>query len=132
MTSERKQFSAEIHKRAIKKFTRRKVIVNSIDDIWAMDLADLNSLISYNNEYRCMLCIVDVFSKFAWAVSLKDKTAETVLSAVQGVVKKIKKTPKKFWVDQGSEFYNKKFQAWIKDKNITMLLNSRREQISRC
>ena len=85
-----------------------------------MDLADLNSLISYNDGYRYMLCIVDVFSKFAWAVPLKNKTAETVLSAVQGVVKKSKRTPEKFWVDQGSEFYNKKFQAWIKDKNITM------------
>ena len=101
MTSERKQFSAEIHKRAIKKFTRRKVILNRIDDIWAMDLADLNSLVSYNDGCRYMLCIVDVFSKFAWAVPLKNKTAETVLSAVQGVVKKSKRTPKKFWVRKG-------------------------------
>lgn len=120
MTSERKQFAAEIHKRAIKKFTRRKVIVNSIDDIWAMDLADLNSLISYNDGYRYMLCIVDVFTKYAWAVPLKNKTAATVLAAVQDVVKKSKRIPEKFWIDEGSEFYNKSFQAWIKENNITM------------
>ena len=44
--NERKIFSNEIHHRAVKKFKRRQVIVNGIDEIWGIDLADLNSLIS--------------------------------------------------------------------------------------
>ena len=118
--NERKQFSDEIHHRAVKKFKRRQVIVNGIDEIWGIDLADLNILISYNNGYRYILCIIDVFSEYTWAVLLKNKTAAIVLSAVQEVVKKSKRIPQKVWLDQGSEFYNKLFQAWAKENNITM------------
>ena len=76
--SERAIFASEIHKRAVKKFRRRKVIVQKIDEIWAMDLASLESLASFNDGYKYMLCVIDVFSKYAWAVPLKNKTAATV------------------------------------------------------
>ncbi|HRP36788.1 MAG TPA: DDE-type integrase/transposase/recombinase, partial [Candidatus Dojkabacteria bacterium] len=118
--SEKATFASEVHKRAFKKFERRRVIVHKIDEIWAMDLASLESLVSYNDGYKYMLCIIDVFSKFAWAVALKNKTAATVLAAVKDVVKKSKRIPEKIWVDQGSEFYNKSFKDWIQSHNITM------------
>jgi len=114
MPSEKAIFAQEIHKRAVKKFPRREVFVNALDEVWAMDLASLESLSSYNNGFKFILCIVDVFSKFAWAVPLKNKTAETVLSAVQNVIQKSKRKPKKFWVDQGSEFYNKASKHGLK------------------
>lgn len=118
--SEKSIFASEIHKRAVKKFPRRRVIVHGIDDVWAIDLASMESLISYNDGYKYILCIIDVFSKYAWAVPLKNKTAATVLEAIKEVVKKSKRICQKIWVDQGSEFYNKYFQAWIKEHNITM------------
>ena len=118
--TERKQFAAEIHKRALKKFKRRHVIVDRKDEIWGIDLADMNSLISFNDGYRYILCIIDVFTKFAWAVPLKNKMAATVLFAVEAVVSKSKRIPEKVWLDHGSEFYNKQFQAWAKDNNIVM------------
>ena len=120
MKSEKAIFASEIHKRAIHKFQRRHVIVDRKDEIWALDLADLNSLVSFNDGYRYILRIIDVFSKFAWAVPLKNKTAATVLSAVEDVVLKSKRIPEKVWLDQGSEFYNKSFQAWAKKNNIVM------------
>ena len=118
--SERAIFASEIHKRAVKKFRRRKVIVQKIDEIWALDLASLESLANYNDGYKYMLCVIDVFSKFAWAVPLKNKTAATVLTAIQSIVKKSKRIPEKVWVDQGSEFYNKSFKDWLKTNDITM------------
>ena len=127
--SERKQFSSEIHKRALKKFKRRHVIVDRKDEIWGIDLADMNSLISFNDGYRYILCIIDVFTKFAWAVPLKNKMAATVLFAVEAVVSKSKRIPEKVWLDQGSEFYNKQFQEWANDHNIDVFYTWR-EQIS--
>ena len=55
-----------------------------------------------------------------WAVPLKNKMATTVLFAVEAVVSKSKRIPEKVWLDQGSEFYNKQFQAWANDNNIVM------------
>ena len=50
----------EIHRKLVKKFPRRKVIVDNINDIWVMDLASLESLSSYNNGYKFILCIIDI------------------------------------------------------------------------
>ena len=93
----KKQFAAEVHHRVVKKFPRRQVLVSGIDNIWGMDLADMNAFIKYNDNYRYILCIIDVFSKFAWCVPLKTKNADSVLSAVKYVVKESEREPEKIW-----------------------------------
>jgi len=113
-------FSKEIHHRKITKFQRRKVIVTHVDEIWALDLASMENLASDNNGYKWILCIIDVFSKYVFCVPTKNKTATTILEAFKKVVQDSDRMPSKIWVDQGSEFYNKQFEKWIKDKNITM------------
>ena len=118
--STKAQFSKEIHHRAVKKFTRRKVIVTGIDNVWAMDLADMKAYVKYNDQYRYILCVIDVFSKFAWCIPLKTKTATSILNAVKSIIESSGRTPEKFWVDRGSEFYNKDFERWIKEKGIIM------------
>ena len=80
----------------------------------------MNSLMKYNDQYRYILCVIDVFSKFAWSIPLKNKTAAYVLDAVKSIVKSSGRAPERIWVDQGSEFYNKDFQKWTKDNNIVM------------
>ena len=77
-----KQFSAEIHHRRVKKFSRRPVIVTSINQIWSMDLAFMETFASYNDGYKFILCIVDVLSKFAWCVPLKNKGANNFFVCV--------------------------------------------------
>ena len=116
----KKQFAAEVHHRVVKKFPRRQVIVSGIDNIWGMDLADMNAFIKYNDDYRYILCIIDVFSKFAWCVPLKTKSATSILSAVKDIIKSSDRSPEKFWVDQGSEFYNKDFKKWLSDNGMSM------------
>ena len=55
--SDKVKFASEIHHRAVKKFPRRQVIVSGIGNVWAMDLADMKSLMKYNDQYRYILCV---------------------------------------------------------------------------
>jgi transposase InsO family protein len=71
-----------------------------------------------NKGYRYMLNVVDVFSKYAWSIPLKDKTGITTLNAFKQIVESSKRKPKHLWVDQGKEFYNKNIDEWIKESNI--------------
>ena len=65
-----------------------------------------------------MLNVIDVFSKFAWSVPLKDKTGLTVLNALKEIIKHSQRKPAHIWVDKGKEFYNKHFDEWLKENNI--------------
>lgn len=65
-----------------------------------------------------MLNVIDVFSKFAWSVPLKDKTGLTVLNALKEIIRKSGRKPNHIWVDKGKEFYNKYFDEWLKKNNI--------------
>ena len=102
-----------------KKFQRRQVSINEIDDVWAADLVEMQEWNSVNKGYRYILNVVDCFSKYAWSVHLKDKMGRTVLDAFRYIVKTSNRKPMYIWVDEGKEFYNKDMTAWLKDGNIT-------------
>ena len=72
-----------------------------------------------NKEFR-FLCVIDIFSKYAWVVPLKDKKGISVVNAFQKIFKKSNRKPNKIWVDKGSEFYNSSFKKWLKDNDIKM------------
>ena len=74
----------------------------------------------YNKEIRHFLCAIDLFSKFEWAVSLKDKKYITIVIAFQNKLDNSKRKPNKIWVDQGSELYNSSFKRWLKENQIKM------------
>ena len=76
----------------------------------------MQSLSKYNNGNKYLLCTIDLFSKYAWVVPLKDKKGTSIVNAFQKITSKGTK-PNKIWVDQGSEFYNKDF---LKINNIEM------------
>ena len=67
------QLANELHKQIIKKFKRRKVYSSFRDNIWGADLADIQSLSKCNKGIKYLLCVIDLFSKYAWVVPLKDK-----------------------------------------------------------
>ena len=60
----------------------------------------------FNKGFRFLLCIIDIFSKYAWVVPLKDEKDVTIVSAFQKILDKSIRKPNKRWVDKGSEFYN--------------------------
>ena len=56
--------------------------------------------------------MIDIFSKYAWVVPLKDKKGVTVVNAFQKILDDLKKKPNKMWVDKGSEFCNRSMKSW--------------------
>ena len=74
--------------------------------------------------------VIDIFSKYAWVVPLKDKKGITITNAFQKILKGSNKRhsqskgrkPNKIWVDKGSELYNSSFKKWLKDNDIEMYL----------
>ena len=68
-----------MHRPSRKKFTRNKVVVDAMDELLDMDLVDMTYMSKYNDGYLCILVIVDIFSKYAWAVPIKSKKAVDVL-----------------------------------------------------
>ena len=78
-----------------KRFTR--------DDIWDVDLADMQSLSKYSKRIKHLLCAIDLFSKYAWVVPLKGKKGMTIVNAFKKIISKGRK-PNKIYIDQGGEF----------------------------
>ena len=62
----------ELHKPVTKKFKRAQVITTGIDDVWAADLADMQQFAEENDGYKYLLTVIDCFSRFAWAIPIKD------------------------------------------------------------
>ena len=100
------QLANELHKPIIRKFRKRKLYSFFKDNIWDADLADMQLISKYSKGIRYLLCAIDLFSKYAFIVPLKDEKSVTVTNAFQSVLDKSRRKPNKIWVDQGSKFYN--------------------------
>ena len=115
------QLDEELHKQTIRKFTKHKVYSSFKDNIWDLYLADIQLIISkFNKGIRFLLCVIDIFSKYAWVVPLKDKEGVTITNAFQKHLDESKRKPNKIWVDKGSEFYNRSMKSWLQDNDIEM------------
>jgi hypothetical protein len=112
------QLAKELHKPIIKKFEKRRVEVNHIDETFGADLVDMGYWKEYNNKYRYILTVIDIFSKFAWAIPLKSKTGKEVTEAFETIFKH--RVPENLWVDRGKEFYNSTLNTLLKKYNINI------------
>ena len=70
------------------------------------DLADMQSIIKSDKGFRFLSCVIDIYSKHAWIVPLKDKKGSTIVNAFQIILKDSNRKPNKIWADKCSEFYN--------------------------
>ena len=93
------QLANELHKPIIRKFKKRKVYSSFRDNIWGVDLADMQSLSKYNKGIKYLLCAIDLFSKYAWVVPIKDKKGTSIVNAFQKIISEGRK-PNKIWVDE--------------------------------
>jgi len=93
----------EIHKEFRKNKSFLKVKVFNKDDIWSADLINM----PIENGYKYCLTVIDLYTRYAWVVPLKNKTGITVKNAFEKIFKESNRKPKKLWVDKGKEFYNK-------------------------
>ena len=74
----------------------------------------------FNKGFRFLSCVIDIYSKFAWVVPLKDKKGVSIFNAFQRILKKSNRKPNKIWVDKGSEFYNRSVKSWLEKNDIEM------------
>ena len=116
MNANNEKLAEELHKPII-----RKIFSTFKDNTWGADLADMQSISKFIKGFRFLLCVIDIFSKDARVVPLKDKKGVTITNAFQKILKEAdRRKTNKIWVDKGSEFYNNFFKKWLKDNNTEM------------
>ena len=112
----------ELHKPIIRKFKKRKIYSGFRDNTWGADLVDMQLTSKFNKRFRLLLCVINIFSKYAWVVPLKDKKEVSIADAFQKILDDSNRIPNKIWADKGSEFYNNSFKKWLKDNDIELYL----------
>ena len=110
----------ELHKPIINKFNKRKVYSQFKDNIWGVDLGDMQSLSRKNKGIKHLLCAIDLYSKYVFVISLEDKKGISIVNAFNKIIKQSERKPNKIWVDQVGDFYNNNFKKWLSDNDIIM------------
>ena len=110
------QFVHTLHKEARRKFKRNRIIVQDIDEVFEADLVDMQEFSSDNDNFKYILTVIDVMSKFAFAIPLKNKTSKEIIIAFEKVFKKRK--PLCLRTDQGKEFLNNDFKKFLKKYQV--------------
>ena len=85
-----------------------------------VDLADMQSLSRKNKGIKYLLCAIDLYSKYAFVIPLKDKKGISIVHAFNKIIKQSERKSNKIWVDQGGEFYNSVSIKWLSDNDIIM------------
>ena len=80
------QLAKELHRQIIRKFKRRKVYLSFRDNVWGVDLTDMQSLSKKPKGIRYLLCAIDLFSKYAWVVPLKKERGISLVNAFQKIL----------------------------------------------
>lgn len=106
-------YAQELMRKVVRPKTYSPIISYGLDDIWAMDLADMSEWHASNDGYKQILVVVDTLSRYAWCKPLKTKEAKHVWDALASVIEENDgKSPNSIWVDKGTEFYN---ATWTKN-----------------
>ena len=109
-----------LHRPSRRRYDRNKVVVNGIDDQWQADLVDLSAYARQNRGFRWLLTCIDVFSKSAWAIPLKNKSGSSLLTAFRKLFKDSGRLPRKLQTDKGTEFYNRQVQGYLKEQGVKL------------
>ena len=104
------QLAEELSKKNLEYSKKRKVYSAFKDNIWGADLADIKLISKFDKVFRFLLCVIDIFSKYAWVVPLKDKKGVSIVNVYQSILKQSTRKPNKIWLDKDSEFYNSSFK----------------------
>ena len=111
-----------LHKQARRRFTRNHTYVAGIDAQWQADLADMQGIARQNGGMRYLLTVIDVFSKFAWAIPVHSKDAKAITVAFGNVLTTAnQRHPQRLQTDKRKEFFNSEFQALMKRRGISTL-----------
>lgn len=116
VTDMKRHVVEEIHKPARINFKRRRVILKSFNDLFQADLVEMIPYAKLNKGYKYILVVINCFSKFTWALPLKNKTSSEVKTAMEKVLEQ--QTPINLQTDMGKEFFNKDFRKLMEKYKI--------------
>jgi hypothetical protein len=116
MGDDDKQYVKELLRKAPKTYERRKSYVNSVGDIYSIDLADMSMYSHQNKGIHFLCCIIDIYSRYAWVFPMKDKTGKTLTDTFE----QLKEYPHNLWADRGTEFLNKDFSKFCEKHKINL------------
>jgi transposase InsO family protein len=117
-SSEKQRLVEELHAPARRNFPRRHVIVYGYDDLWQADVVEMRPYTQFNKGYHYILTVIDVLSKYAWAVPLKSKSGKEMAAAIAKIIRGDGRCPKNLQTDMGKEFYNANVQELLKKHDI--------------
>lgn len=107
-----------LHKPVIRRFPRNKYILSNFNELWQADLSDMRTYNQYNDGFNYILCVIDVFSKYAFARAIKKKNSETIKKCFDSIFTEAEATPRHLQSDKGSEFVSRDVKQFLKQKNI--------------
>ena len=115
-----KNFIDEIYSTPPRKnYEANKIIYNHINETSSIDLADMIDYKTSNiKRFRYIFVIIDNYSKYLWAIPLKNKYSQTITNEFSNILTTSKRSPLKLDSDRGTEFYNSIFQNFLKVKYI--------------
>ena len=117
----RNKLANELHKPYRKPPILLKVKVFGKDDIWSCDLVEMPvEHLGRGGKYKYILTVIDLYTRYSWAIPLRDKTGNNVKEAFEKIFKDSGRIPRKLWCDRGLEFYNKVMNTFLKENNITI------------
>ena len=83
----------------------------------------------FNKGFRFLLYVIDIYSRYAWAIPLKDKKGITFTNVFQKILDELNRKPNEILVDKGIEFYNRSMKSWLEKNDIEMCLNILKENL---
>ena len=98
------QLAEELRKPIIRTFNKRKVHSNFIDNIWGAILTDMQLISNFEKGFRFLLCVTDIFSKYAWIIPLKDKKGIIITNGFQKVLKESNRKRKNYGLIKAANF----------------------------
>ena len=86
MEKQQQLLAKEVFNPQITKFRREGIILLYKDETWSADLIDKSSLSKYNNYIKFKLTVIDIFTKYAWAIALKNKSGLSITNGFKIVI----------------------------------------------
>lgn len=112
------QLTYTLHRDRVTRFQRCSYNISNIDDLWEMDLIDVQSISRKNRGYRFILAVIDCFSKYAWCIPIKRKTPKEIISAFNIIFSSTIRRPMVLQSDKGREFNNSSLKQFLAAHNI--------------
>lgn len=107
-----------LHKPVHRKFPRNKYVLSNLNELWQADLSDMRTYSKYNDGFNYILCVIDVFTKYAYARPMKRKNSSTIKTCFDSIFHEADTTPTHIQSDKGTEFVSNDVQRYLKIKKV--------------